>query len=319
MQRLKAIVEYKEDIAQGVRAFALRSAYESTVFGEADAGSHVDLFMTKDLVRSYSLYRPADKGGLYKIAVALEPQGRGGSSHMFSNVKLGDEIEISTPKNHFPLAEDASNTVMVAGGIGVTPLLAMATRLASLGKAWTLHYAARTRNGAAFVEELQELADGSAGKVFFSFGDDPSRQRINLEQVFGHAPQGSHFYCCGPKKMIDAFIAAGKQQPSELVHVEHFEGFTPTGSDHSFNVRLARSDKLLTVPVGSTILEIVEQAGISVPNACKEGVCAACEVRVIAGIPDHRDLVLSKKERAQNQSMMICCSGSVSAELVLDL
>lgn len=319
MQRLKAIVEQREDVAQGVRSFALRPTSDSPAFTEASAGSHVDLFLARDLVRSYSLYRPTDKGGLYRIAVALEPQGRGGSSHIFANVKLGDEIEISAPKNHFPLAEDASNTVMVAGGIGVTPLMAMATRLATLGRAWTIHYSARTRQSAAFVEELKELAHASAGRVFFSFGDDPDRRRIDLQQIFSQAPQGTHFYCCGPKRMIEAFVAAGEQQPSEFVHVEHFEGVTPTGSDQSFTVRLARSDKVLTVPAGSTILEIVEQAGIAVAHACKEGVCAACEVRVIQGIPDHRDLVLSKKERAQNQSMMICCSGSVSAELVIDL
>ncbi|RJP67431.1 MAG: oxidoreductase [Comamonadaceae bacterium] len=319
MQRMKAIVECQEDVAQGVRSFALRPASDSAEFEVAAAGSHVDLFLAQDLVRSYSLYLPAAKGDPYRIAVALDPRSRGGSRHMFAHVKVGDEIDISLPKNHFPLTEDASNTVMVAGGIGVTPLMAMATRLTRLGKPWTLHYAAQARTSAAFINELQELAYASGSSVHFSFGDDPDRQRIDLPKVFACAPLDTHFYCCGPKRMIDAFVAAGEQRPSRFVHVEHFGGVTPTGSDQSFTVRLARSGKVLTVPAGRTILEVVEQAGISVAHACKEGVCAACETRVIDGIPDHRDLVLSKKERGQNQSMMICCSGSVTAELVLDL
>lgn len=316
---MKAIVEHLEDVALGVRSFVLRTASDPAEFEMAAAGSHVDLFLAEGLVRSYSLYQPAAKGDTYRIAVALEPQGRGGSNHLFAHVNQGDILEISAPKNNFPLAEESCNTVLVAGGIGVTPLFAMATRLASLGKPWELHYAAKTRAGAAFINELRVLADASDGKITFSFGDDPDRQRIDLEQVFAQAPKGTHFYCCGPKRMIDAFVAAGEQRPAEFVHVEHFEGVTPTGSDQSFTVRLVRSDKVLTIPAGRTILDMVEQAGVSVAHACKEGVCAACEVRVIEGIPDHRDLVLSKKERAQNQSMMICCSGSVSAELVLDL
>lgn len=319
MQTMKAIVERQEDVAQGVRAFVLRPADDAVPFDVAKPGAHVDLFLADGMVRSYSLYQPAENGDPYKIAVALEPEGRGGSRHMFSRVSAGSVLEISLPENHFPLEEEAANSVLVAGGIGVTPLLAMATRLARLGKAWTLYYAARTRAAAAFVVELERLASASGGQVIFSFGDDPHRQRLDLNQIFAQAPQGTHFYCCGPKRMIDGFLAAAGQRPSEFVHVEHFEGVAPTGAEKSFTVRLARCGKELTVPAGRTILEVVEEAGIAVAHACKEGVCAACEVRVIQGIPDHRDLVLSKKERAQNQSMMICCSGSITAELVLDL
>lgn len=316
---MNAVVDHVMEVAQGVRSFVLRPADGSSGFAAAAPGAHVDLSLADGLVRSYSLYQPATRGEPYKIAVALESQGRGGSKHMFDRVTPGTVLEVSAPKNHFALVEDATATVLVAGGIGITPLYAMATRLASLGRPWTLHYAARTRAGAAFVCELETLAASSGGQVFFSFADDADRRRLDLQRVFDDAPAGTHFYCCGPKRMIDGFVVAGGQRPAACVHVEHFEGVTPTGQQKSFSVRLARSDKVLDIPAGKTILDMVEQAGIAVAHACKEGVCAACEVRVLEGIPDHRDLVLSKKERAQNQSMMICCSGSVSAELVLDL
>lgn len=320
MEHLQAIVQRVDDLAQGVRAFEFAPATGSGPFPSAQAGAHIDLKLGNGLVRSYSLFEPASGDSPYRIAVALDEASRGGSRFLFDQVRVGQGIEISPPKNHFTLEEDVSHTVLVAGGIGITPLWAMVQRLESLGRSWSLHYAARRRDCAAFVDELERFAQASTlGVLFTSFGDDPQRQRIDLASVFANAPHGAHFYCCGPKRLIEDFVKHGESRPPEHVHVEHFEGVQPTGGDMSYTVRLVRSDKVLTVPAGKTILEVVESAGIEVAHACKEGVCAACEVRVIGGIPDHRDLVLSRKEKAQNQSMMICCSGALSPELVLDL
>lgn len=316
--KLNVRVQRIDDLADGVRAFELVPV-EGTELPAFTAGAHIDLHLPPDLVRSYSLYNNQDAASAYQVAVALDPNSRGGSRFLFEQVSAGQTIAISPPTNHFALVEDAPHTVLVAGGIGITPLWAMAQRLTRLGRPWTLHYAARRAATAAFREELAALAAAGHGQVHFSFGDDPQRRYIDLQQVFRDAPAGTHFYCCGPQKMIDGFLAAGQQRPSDTVHVEFFEGVAPTGADEAFTVELAKSGKTLQVPKGQTILEVVEQAGIQVAHACKEGVCAACEVRVIDGLPDHRDLVLSKQEKAENKSMMICCSGSLSSRLILDL
>lgn len=313
-------VQRTNELAQGVRAFELAPLEGEEMLPAFTAGAHIDLHLTPDLVRSYSLFNDQDNAHSYQVAVALDPNSRGGSRHLFEHVRAGQTLTISPPANHFALVEDAPHTVLVAGGIGITPLWAMAQRLSRLGRPWTLHYAARSATTAAFRQEIAALASScSQAEVHFSFSDDPDRRYIDLPEVFRQAPDGTHFYCCGPQKMIDAFLAAGRQRPDDHVHVEFFEGVAPSGASSAFTVELARSGRTIQVSQGMTILEAVEQAGIDVPHACKEGVCAACEVRVIEGLPDHQDLVLSKQEKIEGKSMMICCSGSLSSRLVLDL
>jgi len=316
--KLTVRIQRTDELASGVRAFEL-APLEGEELPTFTAGAHIDLHLTPDLVRSYSLFNDQDRAGNYQVAVALDPHSRGGSRHLFERVCAGQTLTISPPTNHFALVEDAPHTVLVAGGIGITPLWAMAQRLSRLGRPWALHYAARSATTAAFREEIAALAASSQTEVHFSFSDDPARHYIDLPDIFRRAPKGTHFYCCGPQKMIDAFLAAGRQRPDDHVHVEFFEGVAPSGTSQAFTVELARSGKTIQVAQGMTILEAVEQAGIDVPHACKEGVCAACEVRVIEGQPDHQDLVLSKQEKSENRSMMICCSGSLSSRLVLDL
>lgn len=316
--RIKATVHRVRDIAKGIRSYELKPL-EVDAFPVATAGAHIDLHLTPTLTRSYSLCGRPGETHAYQVAVALDPQGAGGSRHLFEEVVPGRLIEISTPANHFSFRDDAPCSVFVAGGIGITPLWSMIQGLKGRSVPWILYYAARSKAQAAFHDEIESFAREHGGTLVLSFGDDPERKRLDFQQIVAQAPPAAHFYCCGPKRMIDAFVASTSALPPDKVHVEYFEGIAATGGEKTFTIELARSGKCLTVPAGETILDVVEAAGIAVAYSCREGVCGACEVRVLSGTPDHKDLVLSAEERAKNHSMMVCCSGAVSDHLVLDL
>jgi len=316
--RIQARVHHVAEIAKGIRSFEFRPVVPGA-FPPSVAGAHIDLHLTPALTRSYSLCGTPGDDQAYRVAVALNPQGAGGSRHLFEAVAPGQLIEISTPANHFGFHHEAPFSVFVAGGIGITPLWSMIQGLRGRSAPWVLHYAARSRAQAAFHEEIESFARAHGGAMVFCPSDDPAPQRLDFPRIVAQAPVGAHFYCCGPKRMIDAFVAATANLPPEQVHIEHFEGVAPTGGDKAFTIELSRSGRCLTVPAGMSILEVVEAAGIEVPFSCREGICGACEVKVLGGAPDHQDLVLSPQERAQNGSLMICCSGSLSERLVLDL
>ncbi|QHE74888.1 PDR/VanB family oxidoreductase [Hydrogenophaga sp. PBL-H3] len=316
--RFKATVHRVLEIAKGIRSYELTPC-EVDTFPAATAGAHIDLHLTPTLTRSYSLCGRPGETLAYQVAVALDPHGSGGSRYLFDEVVPGRLLEISTTTNHFSFCDDAPFSVFVAGGIGITPLWSMIQGLKGRSARWILYYAARSKIHAAFLDEIESFAQEHGGTMVLSFGDDPARERWDFQQVVDRAPLAAHFYCCGPKRMIDAFVASTSALPPERVHVEYFEGIADKGGDKAFTVELAKSGKCLIVLPGETILEVVEAAGICVAHSCREGVCGACEVRVLSGTPDHKDLVLSVEEKAKNQSMMICCSGSASHHLVLDL
>lgn len=307
-----------QEIAKGIRSYELRPVAPA-VFPAATAGAHIDLHLTPNLTRSYSLCGSPGEVHAYRVAVALDPQGAGGSRHLFDTVEPGRLIDFSTPANRFVFHGEAPCSVFVAGGIGITPLWSMIQGLKGHSHPWTLHYAARSRAHAAFHDEIEGFARAHGGALVFHAGDDPARQRLDLPRTVAQAPAGAHFYCCGPKRMIDAFVAATAALPPAQVHIEHFGGQAAAGAGKAFTLELKRSGRCLTVPAGMGILDAIEAAGIEVPFSCREGVCGACEVKVLGGTPDHRDRVLSAQERARNDSLMVCCSGSLSDRLVLDL
>jgi vanillate O-demethylase ferredoxin subunit len=226
---------------------------------------------------------------------------------------------VGAPRNNFPLAEDAPDSLLIAGGIGITPMLSMVTRLVSLGRAWTLHYCARTRADAAFLDKLDALGGMPHGQVRLNFDHDPGGRMLDLAALVAAAPVGAHLYCCGPAPMLAAFEAATAGRLPQQVHVEHFTATEAPATAGGFTVVLAKSGREVFVAAGETILDAVLAAGIEAPHSCMEGVCGSCEASVIDGLPDHRDLVLSNAEKAANRSMMICCSGSKGARLTLDL
>lgn len=278
------------------------------------AGAHIDLHLGNGLIRSYSLLNSEAERHRYVIAVQKDAATRGGSKWVHDHVRAGDQVTIGAPRNNFPLAEDAAQSILIAGGIGITPMMSMIERLSALGRRWQLYYCARTRAGAAFVDRLAKRPE-----VRFNFDAEPGGAMLDLAPIVRSASETTHFYCCGPLGMLAAFEQATAGLPGERVHVEYFSAKEPPAQAGGFTVVLAKSGRQIPVPAGRSILDTLLDAGIDMPHSCKEGVCGSCETRVLEGIPDHRDLILTKEEQAANRTMMICCSGAKTERLVLDL
>ena len=283
------------------------------------AGGHIDLHLSNGMLRCYSLLNDQRERHRYVIAVNKDPSGRGGSSFVHDHLKVGDIVSVSLPRNNFALCEGAEHTVLIAGGIGITPLLSMIRRLQALGRSAELFYAARTRPAAAFLDELRALGLNGSLALHLDFDDDRSDRPFDLAAIVAQTPAQSHLYCCGPTPMLQAFEAATADRPADHVHVEYFQAAEAPATDGGFEVRLARSNRTIAVEAGKTILDALLDAGIAANYACTEGVCGTCETRVIEGTPDHRDQFLSREEQAANNTIMICCSGAKSRTLVLDI
>lgn len=302
--------------AEGVLLFDLRPLDAGTLpaFGP---GAHIDIHMPKGLSRSYSLLNDSSERHRYVVGVQKDRESRGGSVWMHESARVGSSLTIVGPRNNFPLSEDAPHSVFIAGGIGVTPLWCMIQRLNSLGRPWTLHYSARTRNAAALLDPVSKTE--WADRVKLNFDDTSGGKFLDIAAIVAAAPAGAHFYCCGPAPMLKAFETACAAVDPVRVHLEYFGAKEAPAVGGGFTVRLVRSGRKVPIQQGQTILEALQSAGIDVPSSCQQGVCGVCETVVIEGIPDHRDLVLSEAERTSNKTMMICCSGSLTPELVLDL
>jgi vanillate O-demethylase ferredoxin subunit len=212
------------------------------------------------------------------------------------------------------MVEDAAHTVLVAGGIGITPMLPMIARLEKLGRSWELHYVAATPERAAYVDRIEDH-----DRVNVVYDGLPGAQRLDLAAICAAAPADAHLYCCGPNGMLDAFVATNAARPKGHAHIEYFSAETELATEGGYTLELARSGKTLTVSEGETMLDALLGAGVDVGFACSEGVCGTCEVKVLGGIPDHRDHFLSEDEKAANRSIMVCCSGAKTASLVLDI
>lgn len=277
-------------------------------------GAHIDLHLANGLVRQYSLVETGDAPLSYTVAVKREANSRGGSSFLFDQVKVGSMVSISQPRNNFPLAESGVLSIFIAGGIGITPVHAMMRRLSATGSPWSLHYACRTREEMPAFELMKPAAN-----VHLHMDDEAGGKFLDLGSVVRTAPAEAHLYCCGPSPMLAAFEEATKDWPPDQVHVEYFvakDVAKPTGG---FTVRLARSNREFAVPEGQSILQVLRQAGLDVAFSCEEGICGACETPVLSGVPEHHDTILTEKERAANDTMMICCGGAKTDTLVLDL
>lgn len=281
------------------------------------AGAHVDLHLPNGLIRQYSLANAQDETVRYVVGVKREAEGRGGSAWIHDQLRVGRVLPVSRPRNHFPLVEDGSPVVLIAGGIGVTPLYSMAQRLRALGSEWSLHYAARNRAEAALLDQLTEVAE----RVHLHFDEENEGRPIDLAAILAAADPAAHLYCCGPGGMLDAFEAQCKVSGIDpaRVHVERFSALPPAPIAQGFVVELARSGIELSIAPGQTILDCARAVGLPVEASCEQGICGACETRVLAGIPDHLDMILNDAERASNKTMMICCSGSRSERLTLDM
>lgn len=308
--RIKAVVYEAEDIL----AYELRHVDEEAL-PPFTAGAHVEVPLENGLLRHYSLSNAPSETDRYVIAVARDRASRGGSRFVHETWRAGSIIRIGPPRNNFPLHEDAHHSLLIAGGIGITPILSMVRRLSALGRSWDLRYCVRTRRHAAFRDELRAMGS----RVRFVFDQEPRQAMLDIAATVGAAPAGTHFYCCGPASMMRAFEEATKGVPQGYAHCEYFSPKAVAPASGSFTVELARTGLTLVVPEDKSILDVILEAGVAVAYSCQEGVCGTCEARVMAGVPEHRDSVLTESERASGKTMMICCSRSRGGHLVLDL
>jgi ferredoxin-NADP reductase len=275
-----------------------------------EPGAHIDLYLP-DVVRQYSLCGDPAERRAYRVAVLRELASRGGSRYVHDRLRIGDHLEVGGPRNHFSLV-DADQYLLIAGGIGITPLLPMIAALAREGRKWRLVYGGRTRRSMAFLGPLAQ----HSGRVLFRPQEEYGL--LDLDAELGDPRAGVAIYCCGPAGLLSAVEEHCRVWPSGTLHVERFapRPIDPTSVSRAFDVVLARSGRRLTVPSEKSALEVLEEAGVPVANACREGVCGSCQTRVLAGIPDHRDSIT---DPSRLDLLMPCISRAVSDELVLDL
>lgn len=318
---LSVRVARKRVEAQGICSLELVAA--SGTLPAFTAGAHIDLQLPGAdgaLVRQYSLCNAPGDTTHYRIAVLRENESRGGSLAVHDTIAEGDTLHISEPRNHFPLANDAPFYLLLAGGIGITPLLAMAEQLSRQGQPFMLHHAARSRACTPFVESIG--ASAYAAQVSHHFGDGSPGERLDIAQTLRQAPEGSHLYVCGPQRFIDAALDAARLLgwSQDRLHYEYFSAApVDTTADGSFELEIASTGQLIPVRADQTALQALLDAGIDVPSSCEQGVCGTCLTGVKSGTPLHRDHYLLPEEQQANDQFMPCCSRASSARLVLDL
>ena len=282
------------------------------------AGAHLDVYLPSGISRQYSICSDSSERRHYRIAVLRETASRGGSSQIHERVRAGTELQVSLPRNQFHLVLDAKRTVLLAGGIGVTPLLSMAYELSARKQDFTLHYCAKSKDRAAFAAAL--LREPFAPRVQLHFSQNHG-QRLDMASVLA-AETGAHVYVCGPQSFIRSAqeTAAQLGWPESHLHWELFAAdVVHLDSDRAFEVDLARSCKTVQVGKDQTVAEAIRLAGVHIPVSCEQGVCGTCLTPVLNGIPDHRDKFLTAQERAQNDRFTPCCSRSKTPKLVLDI
>lgn len=310
---LQLLVADKREVARSVYLFELRSLDGDELPAFAP-GAHLLVRTPSGLARRYSLCSAAADRERYQIGVKHEAAGGGGSTSMVEDLRPGDVLSTSVPVNYFPLDPAADEALLIAGGIGITPILAMARHLRAEGRPFRIVYCARSAEAAAFADVLMtpEFADRTT--IHYD-GGDPARA-LDLAAHLADRPGGAHLYCCGPRALMQAVRDATRHWPSGTVHFEDFGTSAASGADGPFRVRLARSGAVLEVGANETILGVLRRHGHDVPFSCEAGTCGSCRTGLLAGDADHRDFVLDDEER--RSAIMICVSRSRSEELVLD-
>ena len=282
------------------------------------AGAHIDVHLPNDLIRHYSLCNdPADRDH-YAIAVKREPSSRGGSAAMH-DLATGASLSIGSPRNTFALASDAGFHLLLAGGIGITPLLSMARHLKRNAKPFRLEYFTRSLEHAPFRDSITEEIGTHAG---FNAGLEPFEVEARLRDLLGGRPADAHAYVCGPSAFMSlAWATAARDWPAECVHLEHFSARPDVRQDANrpFRVTLAQANRQFDIPSGRSILDVLLDNGVPCYFSCKEGVCGSCMVAVLDGDIDHRDSYLSASERQRGEVMMICVSRARRGDLTIDL
>jgi vanillate monooxygenase ferredoxin subunit len=316
---LKVRVARKWNEADGIAGFEL-VAVDSTALPAFTAGSHIDVHLPNGLVRSYSLCNSPAESHRYQLGVLREPASRGGSLSMHDEVAAGDVLSISAPRNCFALASPAQSHVLLAGGIGITPLIAMAEQLLLDGAAFELHLASRTQARTPFAQRIGQ----SALRAFTQFhvDDGPAEQRLDFANLLARPQPGRHLYVCGPQGFIEAALGTARKLgwPDDHLHCEHFgASAVPVAGDAAFDVHLRKAQKVVRVAANQSIVQALNAAGVFVPTSCEQGICGTCLTSVVEGHCDHRDQYLTPEEQAANNQMLPCVSRARGAQLVLDI
>lgn len=316
--RLALTVCRKHDIAHGITLFELVAA-DGGDLPAFEAGAHIAVTTPNGLLRRYSLCNPPSERHRYLIAVQRDELGGGGSKSMVDEATAGSVLMAGPPENYFPLAHGARHHLLIAGGIGITPLLSMVHALRARGEEFELVYCTRFPERTAFLDELSAPDIAGRVRVHHSHGD-PSRT-LEIAPLLTQHAEGTHVYCCGPRRLMQAVREAARHWPAGTVHVEDFgtSADPKAGGDRLFSVRLERSCLTVAVPPGTSILDALRARGVSAPSSCESGTCGSCRTRLLAGKAEHRDYVLDEDEHDTN--IMICVSRAEagSEQLVLDL
>lgn len=292
----------------------------------ANPGSHIDVQAgdsignaDRPLLRQYSLCQSPDEETLFRFAVKREPLSRGGSVWLHDAVQVGDLLNIGEPRSNFSPVVGAAMHVLVAGGIGITPMLSIAQFLHKTSQPFQLHYFARSTQHAAFCDLLS--TSPYRDSVVFHFGLSSEVTKEHVGEIVAARPEGAHLYVCGPPPFMTMVQALAEPRwPAHAVHREYFGAAAPNSAcDTAFSVRLARSGQTLAVPPGVTILEVLETAGTIIDSSCRQGACGTCIATVLDGVPDHRDRFLLPDEQTEGKCVVTCVSRALTKELLLDL
>jgi vanillate O-demethylase ferredoxin subunit len=306
---------------KGINSYELTSP-AGAALPPFEAGSHIDIHLKNGVIRQYSLCNPPAERHRYVIAVLKDEAGRGGSRSMHDDVAAGDVVTISRPRNHFALDGNAKKVILIAGGIGVTPLKAMAHELEAHHVDFDMHYCARSREAAAFSEQLANME--RAGKLHYHFDDGDESNRLDLTKLLAHPSAGTHVYYCGPAGFMKACADAAGHWPKGTVHFEHFKApeqpkRAPASveSAHGCDVTIASTGQVVHVGADQNFAEVLNAAGVELPTSCCAGLCATCKVRYRDGEVEHNDFILGEEER--QEYLTACVSRPVSTTLVLEL
>ncbi|OTG88273.1 oxidoreductase [Acinetobacter sp. ANC 4558] len=289
----------------------------STALPKIEAGAHIDVHLPNGMVRQYSLCQNPNQVGTFRLGILRDPESRGGSVSAFDDLKDGMQIQVSEPKNLFPLVQ-AKHSVLIGGGIGITPLITMAYQLASQGESFELHYCGASPERCAFVNEIKNSE--LAAFTTFHFKSEGASHRDFFQSAIQNIDGESHIYTCGPNGFMDWVInlAVTQKFPENQIHKEYFQVEVETGGN-AFEVVAERSGKIILVDAEETILQALAREGIEIEMSCEQGVCGTCMCDVIEGEPDHRDVYFTDEEKASNEQILVCCSRSKSSRLVLDI
>jgi ferredoxin-NADP reductase len=312
--QLSLKIEAIEVEAEGVVSLVLTNGFGGTL-PSWQPGAHIDLILSSDLTRQYSLCGDPSERDRWRVGVLLAPDSRGGSQYVHNRLRAGDIVQVAGPRNNFRLVE-ADHYLFIAGGIGITPILPMIREVSAQGKRWTLLYGGRTESSMAFVKEIGGFPGGDV-----HFVPQDKYGLLDLKRFLADPTPGQVVYCCGPGPLIDAVEAQCFGWPAGMLHRERFapRERPEIVDDGEFEVELANSGRKLSVPAGKSLLKVLEEAGCKISNSCRAGICGTCLVKVLDGVPEHNDDLLDDEQREAGTVILPCVSRSRTKTLVLDL